>query len=84
MNFFVEGALRDPTSPNKPSTEPIGDAYMIGNIPGTDVHWGLAVGIVLAIALLYPDDAHHLRLRGAHHRRQSARRAGAGPAGRAS
>ncbi len=51
MNFFVEGALRDPTNPNKPSTKPIGDANMVGNIPGTEVHWGLAVGIVLAIAL---------------------------------
>src|SRR3954453_20003853 len=51
MNFFVEGALRDPGSANKPSTFPIGDANMIGRIPGTDVHWGLAVGVVLAIAL---------------------------------
>ena len=51
MNFFVEGALRDLTNPNKPSTKPIGDAYMIGKIPGTDVHWGLAVGILVAIAL---------------------------------
>ena len=51
MNFFVEGSLRDLTNPNKPSTMPIGDAYMIGKIPGTDVHWGLAVGIVLAILL---------------------------------
>ena len=51
MNFFVEGALRDPGSANKPSTFPIGDANMIGPIPGTDVHWGLAAGIVLAIAL---------------------------------
>ena len=51
MNFFVEGVLRDPSNPNKPSTKPIGDAYMIGKIPGTDVHWGFAVGIVLAIAL---------------------------------
>lgn len=51
MNFFVEGALRDPGSANKPSTFPIGDANMIGHIPGTDVHWGLAAGIVLAIAL---------------------------------
>ena len=39
MNFFVEGAL------------PIGEAYRIGSIPGTDVHWGLAAGIVLAIVL---------------------------------
>ena len=51
MNFFVEGVLRDPGSANKPSTFPIGDANMIGAIPGTDVHWGLAAGIVLAIAL---------------------------------
>ena len=51
MNFFVEGALRDPASANKPSTMPIGDAYRIGNIPGTDVHWGFAAGIVLAIVL---------------------------------
>ena len=51
MNFFVEGALRDPASANKPSTMPIGDAYRVGNIPGTDVHWGFAAGIVLAIIL---------------------------------
>jgi simple sugar transport system permease protein len=51
MNFFVEGALRDPSSANKPSTMPIGDAYRIGSIPGTDVHWGFAAGIVLAIIL---------------------------------
>jgi simple sugar transport system permease protein len=51
MNFFVEGALRDPANPNKPSTKTIGDSLMVGDIPGTGVHWGLAVGIVLAIAL---------------------------------
>src|SRR5258708_3773310 len=51
MNFFVEGSLRDLTNPNKPSTMPLGDTYMIGKIPGTDVHWGLAVGILLAIVL---------------------------------
>ncbi len=51
MNFFVEGALRDLTNPNKPSTKPLGDAYMLGKIPGTDVHWGLAVGIVIALSL---------------------------------
>ena len=49
MNFFVEGALRDPTNPNKPSTPPIGDQNMVGTIPGTDIHWGLVVGIVLAV-----------------------------------
>jgi general nucleoside transport system permease protein len=51
MNFFVEGALRDLSNPNKPSTKPIGDAYMVGKIPGTDVHWGFLVGVALAIVL---------------------------------
>jgi simple sugar transport system permease protein len=51
MNFFVEGALRDLSNPNKPSTKPLGDAYMIGKIPGTDVHWGFLAGVVLAVAL---------------------------------
>ena len=51
MNFFVEGALRDPASANKPSTMPIGDAYRVGAIPGTDVHWGFAAGVLLAIVL---------------------------------
>src|SRR5882724_4861172 len=51
MNFFVEGSLRDLTNPNKPSTMPLGDAYMVGKMPGTDVHWGLLTGIILAIVL---------------------------------
>jgi len=51
MNFFVEGSLRDLTNPNKPSTMPIGDAYMVGHIPGTEVHWGLAAGVLLSIVL---------------------------------
>ena len=51
MNFFVEGVLRDPASQNKPSTMPIGKDYMVGAIPGTDVHWGLVAGIVLAVLL---------------------------------
>lgn len=51
MNFFVEGALRDPASANKPSTMPIGEAYKVGAIPGTSVHWGLAAGLLLAVVL---------------------------------
>ncbi len=52
LNFFVEGALRDPSDPNKPSTRPIGSDNMVGAIPGTDVHWGLLTGVVLC-GLLY-------------------------------
>ena len=51
MNFFVEGMLRDISNPNKPSTRPIGAAYMVGKIPGTDVHWGFAAGVLLAVIL---------------------------------
>jgi ABC-type uncharacterized transport system permease subunit len=42
---LVEGPLRDPASLNKPSTYPVGDANMLGNIPGLDVHWGLCFGL---------------------------------------
>jgi simple sugar transport system permease protein len=49
LNQLVEGPMRDPTSLNKPSTSEIGAANMIGMIPGTDIHWGFAFGIVVAI-----------------------------------
>ena len=51
LNFFVEGLLRSPADPNKPSTAPIGTENMVGLIPGVGVHWGLAFGVVLAIGL---------------------------------
>jgi ABC-type uncharacterized transport system permease subunit len=50
FNHFVEGALRDPESLNKPATHPIGDANMLGNFLGLDVHWGLGFGIVFCVA----------------------------------
>jgi simple sugar transport system permease protein len=49
MNHLVEGPLRDPASLNKPSTAPLADSLRVGNIPGWDVHWGLALGIVACI-----------------------------------
>jgi simple sugar transport system permease protein len=49
LNQLVEGPMRDPSSLNKPSTREIGDAYMIGTMPGMDVHWGLAFGIIAAV-----------------------------------
>ena len=52
MNFFVEGTLRDPADPNKPSTKALGSDLMVGKIPGIDVHWGL-VFAVAACVLLY-------------------------------
>jgi general nucleoside transport system permease protein len=50
FNHFVEGPLRDPASLNKPSTFPVGEVHTLGLIPGLQVHWGLAIGIVLALA----------------------------------
>jgi simple sugar transport system permease protein len=52
---MVEGPLRDPASLNKPSTVPIGEANMLGNVPGMDVHYGLVYGLcacVLGYALM--------------------------------
>jgi len=49
FNQCVETVLRDPASLNKPSTRPLPDALMLPALPGLDVHWGLAVGIVVAL-----------------------------------
>jgi simple sugar transport system permease protein len=49
FNHFVEGPLRDPASLNKPSTRPIGDAFMLGHLPGTNIHPGLVLGVVACI-----------------------------------
>lgn len=49
LSHFVEGVLRDPASLNKPSTKPIGEANMLGNLPGIEVHVGLAFGLILCL-----------------------------------
>jgi len=49
MNQVVEGPMRDPASLNKPSTRPLPDADLIGNLPGMDVHWGLAIGLIACV-----------------------------------
>ena len=49
FNQLVEGVLRDPASLNKPSTKPLPDELWLPSMPGLDVHWGLAVGIVVAL-----------------------------------
>jgi len=50
FNHLVEGPLRDPSSLNKPSTWGIGEANMLGSIPGTSVHPGLLIGLLACIA----------------------------------
>jgi len=49
FKHWVEGAMRDPSSLNKPSTLPIAEGLRIGGIAGYDVHWGLVWGAVLCL-----------------------------------
>ncbi|MEM9628222.1 MAG: ABC transporter permease [Pseudomonadota bacterium] len=51
FNHIVEGPLRDPASLNKPATAHIGEANMLGTLPGMDVHVGLAFGVIACIIL---------------------------------
>jgi simple sugar transport system permease protein len=46
FNQLVEGPLRDPASLNKPSTFPIPPADMLPTLFGTELHPGIAVGLV--------------------------------------
>ena len=50
FNHLVEGPFKDPATLNKPSTPHIGADNMLGNLPGLDVHAGLAIGIVACAA----------------------------------
>lgn len=49
MNHLIEGPFRDPASLNKPATSNLPVDYRIGSIPGIDVHWGLAVGVIACV-----------------------------------
>ena len=51
FKHLVEGALRDSASLNKPSTRSLPDGLGIGGIAGSDVHWGLVIGIVACVGL---------------------------------
>ena len=48
---LVEGPLRDPATLNKPSTRSLVEALQIGGIAGSDVHWGLVLGVVACLGL---------------------------------
>lgn len=49
FKHLVEGPLRDPASLNKPSTPALGEGLRIGTIAGSDVHWGLVIGVVVCL-----------------------------------
>ena len=48
---LVEGPMRDPSTLNKPSTRALDESLRIGGIMGSDVHWGLAFGLVACVLL---------------------------------
>ncbi len=47
----VEGPLRDPASLNKPSSHTLVEGLQIGGIAGSDVHWGLVLGVLACVGL---------------------------------
>jgi simple sugar transport system permease protein len=49
FKHLVEGPLRDPASLNKPSTPALDEGLLIGTIAGSDVHWGLVIGVVVCL-----------------------------------
>lgn len=51
FKHLVEGPLRDPASLNKPSTHTLTEGLRIGGISGSDVHWGLVLGLLACIGL---------------------------------
>jgi simple sugar transport system permease protein len=51
FKHVVEGPLRDPGSLNKPSTLALAEGLRIGGIAGSDVHWGLVLGVLACLLL---------------------------------
>lgn len=49
MNHLISGAMRDPTVVHRPSSWSVGETFMVGQMPGITVHWGLAVGVILCL-----------------------------------
>ncbi len=51
FKHWVEGPLRDPASLNKPSTQTLDEALRLGGMAGSDIHWGLLLGVLACLAL---------------------------------
>ncbi len=50
FKHLVEGPLRDPASLNKPSTYSLSEGLRVGGIAGSDIHWGLVLGVLACLA----------------------------------
>ncbi len=53
LNHLVNGPIRDPSSLNKPSSYPIPDDNMLGNIGNSNLHFGLIYGIVACVFIWF-------------------------------
>jgi simple sugar transport system permease protein len=51
MNHLVTGPIRDFAQILKPASWSVPKEFMVGTIPGLDVHWGLIVGVVVCVVL---------------------------------
>lgn len=49
MNHLVTGPIRDFAQVLKPASWAVGERFMLGEIPGTSIHWGLAFGVVACL-----------------------------------
>ena len=49
MNHLVTGPIRDFEQVLKPASWAVGERFMIGDIPGTAIHWGLAFGVATCL-----------------------------------
>lgn len=47
LKHMVEGPWRDPSSLNQPSTYPLPDLLLLGDFPGSRIHYGLLYGLVV-------------------------------------
>jgi ABC-type uncharacterized transport system permease subunit len=46
LNHLINGPLKDPRSLNNPSSYPLPEGYLLGNLPGSRVHYGLIFGLI--------------------------------------
>ena len=51
MSHLITGPIRDFEQVLKTSSWSIPESLMVGTIPGLDVHWGLAVGVIVCVLL---------------------------------
>lgn len=49
MNHLVTGPIRDFAQVLKPASWSVDTRFMIGDIPGTSIHWGFAFGVAICV-----------------------------------